>query len=478
MKSFSMFFNHTIQIRFVFFLCTAFFVFSLVLPVAAQDEEDGDDPVALFNKGQDAHEKGDLAAALKFYDEAIRVLPEFPEAEYQRGAAFLQMGKPVEAEKAFRRALEIREDWTLAMAQLGALLVRRNEFAEAEKILTKAIELEERNFPALDALTELRIRTKASHEVLRALLGKVEILTSKANPTASIWASRASLERALGNLQAAKISIKNALLIDPKNSVALIERVEISLSEGDFTRAVEDAKLLAQISPDSINAKLLLARVYAASGKTAEAVKILDSLNQNETAVIEFRKALNKKENENVADLEKTLETEPKNVAVIERLCILLRAENPLKSLEYCRRASELEPNNINHAVGYGAALVQAKKFAEAAHLLYKIKEIAPDNYTARANLAAALFQLKNYPQAKIEYQWLTEKQPDLAIAYYFLAIAHDNLEEYLDAMANYQQFLRLADPKINQLEIDKVNLRLPSLQKLINKMDKKKKGK
>jgi hypothetical protein len=55
-----------------------------------------------------------------------------------------------------------------------------------------------------------------------------------------------------------------------------------------------------------------------------------------------------------------------------------------------------------------------------------------------------------------------------LAIAYYFLAIAHDNLGEYMDAMANYQQFLKLADATSNKLEIEKVNLRLPVLQKQI----------
>lgn len=464
--------------KFLFFVCSFVFLSALGLPVPAQEENDSDDPVALFHQGQDAHEKGDLEAALNFYDRALKILPEFPEAEYQRGAAFLQLRKPDEAEKAFRRALEIREDWTLAMAQLGGLLVRKHQFAEAETILTKAIELNEQNFPALDALAELRIKTKAAPEVLKPLLSKLQILTSKANPTASVWASRAALERALGDKESAKNSIKKALAIDPKNFVALNDRAEISLSEGDFTNAVEDAKKLIQISPDSINAKLLLARIYAASGQIAEAVNILDSLNQNETAVIEFKKALDKRGNESIADLEKMLENEPKNIAAIERLCILTRTENPEKSLDYCRRASELEPGNINHAVGYGAALVQAKRFAEAANLLYKIKEIAPDNYTARANLAAALFQLKNYPQAKIEYRWLTEKQPDLPIAYYFLAIVHDNLAEYLDAMANYQQFLRLADPQINQLEMDKVNLRLPSLQKLIDKMDKKKKGK
>jgi tetratricopeptide (TPR) repeat protein len=238
MITFSMFSGRVFQKRFLLFICLLALILAAQITIFPQEESQSEDPIALFNKGQDAHEKGDLAAALKFYDEAIKILPEFPEAEYQRGVLFIQTGKPAEAEKAFRRALEIREDWTLAMAQLGALLVRRNQFAEAERILTKAVESDEQNFPALDALTELRIKTKAAPEVLKELLSKIQILTGKAKPTASAWASRAALERTLGNAAAAKTSIKNALSIDPKNAAAAFPSVLSSAAREAHAEAV------------------------------------------------------------------------------------------------------------------------------------------------------------------------------------------------------------------------------------------------
>jgi tetratricopeptide (TPR) repeat protein len=120
---------------------------------------------------------------------------------------------------------------------------------------------------------------------------------------------------------------------------------------------------------------------------------------------------------------------------------------------------------------------VQAKQYNDAVIILRRLLQVVPDNSTARANLATALFQIKKFEEAKIEYRWLTEKQPTLPIAYYFLAIIHDNLAEYMDAMANYQQFLKLADSGVSKLEIEKVNLRLPALQKLI-KQGKGKKDK
>ena len=79
--------------------------------------------------------------------------------------------------------------------------------------------------------------------------------------------------------------------------------------------------------------------------------------------------------------------------------------------------------------------------------------------------MATALYELKHYAEAIPEYEWLLKAKPDLTIAYYFIASAHDYLGEYKDALAAYEAFLGHADRKINQLEIDKVNLRLPLLR-------------
>ncbi|MCD9189545.1 MAG: tetratricopeptide repeat protein [Pyrinomonadaceae bacterium] len=460
----------------VFIFAVVLFISSIV-QVSAQEnaEAEADDPVAIFNRGQDAHEKGDFAEAIKFYDKALAILPEFPEAEYQKGNALISLNKPLEAEKSFRKAVELRDDWTLALASHGAVLVRLNQFKEAETVLLKAVELDEQNFPAYAALTELRLKTKAKPEVLQEMLAKIKVLTTgKVKPTASIWAARAALENALGDRVAAKTSLNQALEIEPKNQFALSERADIALNEGDSERAAGLLKMLLQLAPDSENVKILQARSILLNGKVDEALKILDSVTNPTENLLTFRAKIIANNSLNASELEEKLVKDEKNAIILSRLCSLLRRDNPMKALDYCRRASEAEPSNINHAIGYGAALVQAQKFNEAVALLTRLKGFAPDNYTIHANLATALFQMKRLPEAKAEYQWLTEKQPNLAITYFLLGVTHDQLSEYMDAMANYQQFLRLADAQVNQVEIEKVNLRLPALQKLI----KEKKGK
>jgi tetratricopeptide (TPR) repeat protein len=448
--------------------------FSAVSLSFGQENTEPEDAVEIFNKGQDAHEKGDLKTAIELYQKALKIIPEFPEAEYQLGIAYLTLNQTADAETAFRRAVELREDWSLPMASLGSLLVQKNQFPEAERVLTKAIELDELNFPAFVALTDLRLKTNAAPEILKQLLTKLQFLTSKAKPTAASWAARAAVERTLGDKPSAKTSLGRSLAIEPNNKSALAESIELALSENDFAGALENARNLIKIAPDNESSKYLLAKVYAADGKTDEALKILASILNPSPAAADLRERINASATVNAADLEKQLEKEPKNAAVLGRLCSLLRTENPLKALDFCRRAYEAEPANLNYVIGFGAALVQAQKYENAVSIFRQIIAVAPDNYTAHANLAIALFQLKRYPEAKTEYLWLAEKQPDLAITYYFLGIIYDSLTEYLDAMANYQQFLKLADAEKNKLEIEKVNLRMPVLQKQI----KERKGK
>lgn len=444
------------------------------IPAFAQDEG-GDDvalAVASFNKGQELHEKGELDAAVKAYAEAIKLIPEFPEAEFQLATAYKQLGKDDLAERSFRRAVELREDWSLALAGLGAFLVDKDKLAEAEPLLKKAIELDEQNFPAFSALAELKIRSNPPVTELRELLAKIIALSSKAKPPVSIWTARGSLERAVGDTKAAKQSFARTLEAEPANRFAMTELALMAIAEGDATTASELVKKLEAKWPNDKAVLILKARSLLADGKNAEADTLLASIAVPDAEVKDLRAKIAAVSSTDKTALEKQAAEDPKNVMAFSRLCVLYRVDDPMRALAYCRRASELEPENINHAVGYGAALVRAKEYPNAVLLLRKLLTIAPDNSTIRANLATALFQSKRYPEAKPEYQWLAEKQPNLAVTFYFLGIVHDHLQEYLEAAANYQQFMKIADPKINQLEIEKVNLRMPILMKQIK--DKK----
>lgn len=433
----------------------------------AQDDPAGA-AVAVFQQAQNAHEAGDLAEARRLYERALTILPEFPEAQYQRGVVLLATGELAAAEISFRRALELREDWPVAMSSLGSLLVARGKFAEAESVLKRVLDLQPNEPQAISALVDLRLRTNAPASALQALLAVVIAATGKSKPHVAIWTARSALESALGMRPAAKESIAKALAADPADRSALLLAADIALAESDIRRARQIAADLAAIEGGSDRVLLLNADILAADARPRDALAELSKIRSPSEAATELRSKLETSLATSAATLEAQLAKDANNVLVLSRLCSLLRKENPVKALEYCRRASETEPNNVEHAVGFGAALVQARQYGPAVELFRKLLQIAPDNSTAHANLATALFQMKRYPEAKTEFIWLTEAQPKSAGAYYFLGVIHDQLDEYLDAMANYQQYLRLANPIDNRDDIERVKLRLPGLEKQI----------
>jgi cytochrome c-type biogenesis protein CcmH/NrfG len=168
--------------------------------------------------------------------------------------------------------------------------------------------------------------------------------------------------------------------------------------------------------------------------------------------------------------LEKLIAANPKNATLLGRLGEVTRRSDPQKSAESYRRANEIDPRNPRYATGYAAALVQARRFAEAVTILRQVIASVPNEYAAHANLALALYELKDFARALPEYQGLANARPEVPATYFFIATAHDNLGEYAEALEAYEKFLSLANPTNSKLDIEKVNLRLPRLRDQIKR--------
>lgn len=439
------------------------------------------DPVKLFERGQNAHARGETERALEFYEEALKLRPEFPEAEFQRGTVLVSLGRFPEAETAFRRAIELRKDWSLPYSSLGTLLSRTPREKEAEDLLRQAIKLDEHNDAAFRALADIRLRAGD----LKAAADLARRATAEKDAPASAWVLLALAQRGLGDGAGAKTNLDRALEIDPANIAALVERADLRSAEGDYDQAIADLKRALELKSDDNKDKQIgtrLLRVYERAGKTAEADHLAQTLGIASTpatdsapGAIRVLGTAEEIEAANSADpavarkaLEGLLQKNPRNAMLLARLGASYRVDDPLRSLDFYRRANEVEPKNPEYATGYAAALVQARRFADAVSILRQVTSAVPDSFVAHANLATALYELKRFAEALAEYQWLLSAKPDLVIARFFIGTAHDKLGEYEDALAAYEAFLAKADAKANQLEIEKVQLRLPSLRKQI----------
>src|SRR6185436_21020485 len=100
------------QARLVYALCLLAISMCFVPAMAQSDDET--DPIKLFEKGQDAHGKLDFKKAIELYDAAIKLKPDFPEAEFQRATALLSSDHPKEAIEGFHRTVNLRPNWAMA----------------------------------------------------------------------------------------------------------------------------------------------------------------------------------------------------------------------------------------------------------------------------------------------------------------------------------------------------------------------------
>ena len=486
-----MFFPPSLR-RFPFALI-AFISVLVCASVAAQtiDVTDGEtDPVKLFDRAQNAHAKGDFNRALALYEEAIKLRPEFPEAEYQRGTALVALKRPTEGEAAFRRAIDLRKDWSLPYSALGGLLAWSNRDKEAEPLLRRAVQLGAADFNTLQWLSTVRWRAGDKQEGL-ALAQRAT--NGDENAPASAWAWRGLVERNMGDSSAAIVSLDHALQIDPKNVVALRERAEVRIASGAYEQALNDLKAALSIMAGDKELSLRLAHVYELLGRKEEAQRIYGEVGTpvgapsppvagvvNVVGSAEDIAAAND-DDPKVAQpaLEKLIAANPKNAALFARLGEVTRRSDPQKSAVYFRRANELDPRNPRYATGYAAALVQSRRFGEAIPILRQVIATAPGDYAAHSNLALAFHELKRYAEALPEFEWMATAQPENAVTYFYIAIAHDNLGEYERALDGYQKFLVRAETTKYKLEIEKVTLRLPKLRDQISRGQgvKKKKG-
>jgi tetratricopeptide (TPR) repeat protein len=439
--------------------------------------DDAADPVRLFERGQSAHARGELEKALGFYEQALKVRPEFPEAEFQRGNALASLNRLAEAEAAFRRAISYKKNWSLPYSALGIVLVRQNRDKEAEQFFNQALTIDSKDNISLRMLAEIRLRAGDA----KSALDFAKRATANTEAPATAWIALALAEKANGNTAGAKAALDHVLTNEPENVAALIERSDLLTDEKNFELAIADLKVAAKLKPTDKAVASRLAYALQQAGKTEEAQSVAKA------AGIETQQPANSNgaagvtgtpeeiEAANSTDpavarraLEKLLEKNPRSAMLLGRLGASYRTDDPARSLEYYRRAAELQPDAPEYALGYAAALVQARRFDQAAGILRQVVKAKPDNYAARANLATALYESKRYADAIPEYEWIVAAKPEIVVAHYFIATSHDYLGEYPEALVSYEKFLSVADPKTNQLEIDKVKLRLPLLRRQI----------
>jgi tetratricopeptide (TPR) repeat protein len=124
----------------------------LALPHKAQDS---------LHRGLDLlYKKGDPAGSLQFFGEVIQLAPDFYEAYYNQGVAYMKLNKDTEAEAALRKAIELSKDnFSAPYMALASMFADKGRFAEAEPLAREALAIQPESW-------------RSQYELARVLFGE------------------------------------------------------------------------------------------------------------------------------------------------------------------------------------------------------------------------------------------------------------------------------------------------------------------
>ena len=456
-------------------------------PAAAATKSPQESAFALFESGQDAHASGKLEEAVKLYSQALAADETLWQAQMQLTSAYYSLNRLPEARTSINKVLEqlkefpesheLKQTASKAETLSGDIALASTQPVEAEAAYQRALNLNPANQRAHSGLAQSFIANNKFTEAV--LAAKAALATG--DDSALTYALLGNAYLRLKSPDDALLNLNEALKRESQNAQALQDRADAFLLKKDFANAAKDLQSLLVISK-STNTMLRLAGIYRNARQYDEAVKLYQQVAESEpnnqaanSAIAEILIESGKSENAK-AQLESLIQADPKRADLHSQLALILVVSEPEKALEHYRAAAQIAPTNPNHFIGIASCLVKLKRFDEAIATLKPVLALPlkdDEAYPAHANYATALFELDDFANASREYVWLmnftdkTKETKKTAVATYFLGVCLDKLKNFELALKAYQQFLTLATPE-QQLEVEKVKLRLPSLERQI----------
>ena len=110
------------------------------VPATAQKEFDKG-VAALAEGGKDK-----IAFAVRCFEKAVSIHPQFVEARLKLGTAHMDLGEWEKAEKELRATIDVDAKAFNAFFALGEVYLRQNKIAEAEKVLVRGLEIQDASY--------------------------------------------------------------------------------------------------------------------------------------------------------------------------------------------------------------------------------------------------------------------------------------------------------------------------------------------
>lgn len=256
-----------------------------------------------------------------------------------------------------------------------------------------------------------------------------------------------------GEVNAAIIQLKNALLIDPANKEARLLLGKAYLKQKDGLSAEKELRRAQELGAlreavlVPLGRALLMTRqsdklLQTITAETGDS-EILQGdilLLQGQAYLASGKPALAEEKFSEVLALKPTAVE-----ALLGKARIAYQNQDTAATTELVDRAISLEPDNAEAWILKGELLRHTGQQQEAATAFQQAIELEPGNIPARLGRATALLALGEPEQANAELDGLLQKYPNLYLAHYLKALLQYQQQQLGAAQASVQRALKQA---------------------------------
>lgn len=234
-------------------------------------------PEVQFHEAQESCARGDYAAAITQYEEALALRPRHAEARNALGAALLTLGKSAAAEAQFRQAIADKPKLAEAHINLGVVLSATQRLQDAENALRGALKLKPADPSARSHLGQILLHRG------RLDLARIEFeKAAKVAPgNAGVLFGLGVLARSEGRFDEAQDLFRRALAADPQMGTAwaaIAGLRTMTPEQADWRREAERAAARMQAVPDEASVRFAIGKYF-------------DDVGQYEQAFASYRRA-------------------------------------------------------------------------------------------------------------------------------------------------------------------------------------------
>ncbi|MEG4248175.1 tetratricopeptide repeat protein [Microcoleus sp. Pol10D4] len=369
---------------------------------------------AEFRLGVDLQQQADFGGAIKCYERAIAINPNYAAAHSNLGVVKQHSGQLTEAIAHYRQALAIDGNLAETASNLGSALAEAGETGEAIAEYERALSL---NPNCAEALINLGLLREEQGDVAEAISCYEQAI--QVNPNCAVAYLNLGIaleqqgEEAGANYERAIANYERAIAIEPNYVDALQHLAYASIRQGQIDRAIAYYERALALQPALAETDLALGSWLSNQDKLDEALafcqQAIQKLPASAQAHCNLGIVLHKqgKIEDAIACYQQALSLKPDFPQALNNLGKAFEEAGKMaEAIDCYRRAIELKPGYINPLYSLASALHNRGQFADALTYYSQAVKFNVASPESHLNLGLALLLAGDFQRGFSEYEW------------------------------------------------------------------------